>query len=206
VRALLAAIGVMVAVAGANACSGNESPGSTTSTLDEGGVGQATAPAVACYPESYANPAGPITVSIGQQFAVVLLAEPATGYSWQPVAPANPDILLTIGTEFRGPDDGCGISADTQVLRYVGKAPGTAQIALHYSRPAAGAADDKTFTFTIDVVDPNTTTTTAPPIDTGSTDTSTTTTPRSTTTKPRSTTTTKARSTTTTAKGTTTTA
>ncbi len=136
----------------------------------------------------------------------MLAAEPATGFSWQPTAPVDPELLLTVGTEFRGPGEGCkSVTTDSQVLRYVGRTPGTTQISLRYSRPRSSAPDDKTLTFTVNIVDPTTTTT--PPPDTASTDTtSTTTAPKSTTTtKPKSTTTTKPKSTTTTQATTTTT-
>ena len=189
------------------ACSGNESQGSTSSTLDDPDGSQVTAPAVDCYTADQADPAPPITVSIGAQFAIVLAAEPATGFSWQPTAPADPDLLLTVGTEFRGPGEGCtSVATESQVLRYVGTAC-RARPRSACTTPARrrSAPDDKIVTFTVNVVDPTTTTT--PPPDTASTDTtSTTTAPKSTTTtKSKSTTTTKARSTTTT-KATTTTA
>ena len=205
IRALLAALAVGLLVMGAMACSGNESNASSSSTLDDPDGAQVTAPQVACYTKDQADPAAPLTVSIGAQFALVLAAEPATGFSWQPTTPADSRFLLTVGTEFRGPGEGCGgVATESQVLRYVGKAPGTAQITLHYSRPATAEPDDQVLTFTVNVVDPTTTTT--PPPDTGSTDTtSTTAPPKSTTTKPKSTTTTRPRSTTTTKKATTTT-
>jgi len=202
----VAAIALAVGVTALVACSGNESTASTSSTLDDGGATQPTAPLVAFFTETAADPAPPIVVGIGQQFAIVLLAEPATGYSWQPVTPADSAILLTVGTEFRGPGEAFEGSPETQILRYVGKTIGTAQISLHYSRPATATPDDKVLTFTVNVVqDPSTTTTTVPPTDTSSTDTSTTTVPRTTTTKARSTTTTRPRTTTTTTKATTTT-
>lgn len=205
IRSLVAALGLGLLVILAIACSGKESNSSTSSTLADPDGTAATAPQVDCYTADQADPAGPLTVSIGAQFAIVLAAEPATGFSWQPTAPADPRLLLTVGTEFRGPGEGCnGVPTESQVLRYVGRAPGTTQISLHYSRPATAEPDDKVVTFTVNVVDPTTTTT--PPPDTGSTDTTpTTTAPKSTTTKPKSTTTTKPRTTTTTTGRTTTT-
>jgi predicted secreted protein len=186
---LAAAVVLALAVAAA-ACSGDEPDASTSSTLD-GATSQATAPSVACYTVDQADPTGPITVSIGAQFAIVLDAEPSTGYSWQPVDPVDPGLLLTIGTEFRGPNEACDLDTETQVLRFVGRAPGRATISLRYSRPTAAADDDRMVTFTVDVVDPTTTTTPPPSIDTTSID-------ATTTTAGRATTTTKARSTTTT--------
>jgi len=207
IRALVAALALGLLVVGAMACSGRDSNASSSTTIDNPDGSQVTAPNVDCYTLDQADPAGPITVSIGAQFAIVLAAEPSTGFSWQPTTKADANLLLTVGTEFRGPGEGCGgVATESQVLRYVGKAPGTTQISLHYSRPSTAEPDDQVVTFTVNVVDPTTTTT--PPPDTASTDTSSTTTtapPRSTTTKPRSTTTTKPRSTTTTTRATTTT-
>lgn len=200
IRTLVGAVGLALVVVVAMACSGDESGGSTSSTLSDPDGTEVTAPAVDCYTADQADPAGPIMVSIGAQFAIVLAAEPATGFSWQPTAPVDPDVLLTVGTEFRGAGEGCNsVTTESQVLRYVGRMPGTTQISLHYSRPTSSAPEDTVVTFTVDVVDPTTTTT--PPPDTASTDTTSTTTAP----KAKSTTTTKARSTTTTTKASTTT-
>ncbi|MGZ4757431.1 MAG: protease inhibitor I42 family protein, partial [Acidimicrobiales bacterium] len=162
IRTLVAVVGLALVMVVAIACSGNESKGSTTSTLGDPDGSPVAARPVDCYTADQADPAGPLTVSIGAQFAIVLAAEPATGFSWQPTAPADPALLLTIGTEFRGAGEACNVATESQVLRYVGRTPGTAHISLHYSRPAASAPDDKTLTFTVNVVDP-TTTTTPPP-------------------------------------------
>ena len=193
-----------VAAIAITSCGGSDGSGSTTTTDLE-----ASATAVAVTVPAYCDPAVAISVPIGQQFAIVLEADPATGSSWQTVAPPDPAVLLSIGTEFPGPGpgetvEGRACTPASQVLRYGGRALGTATITLRYGRPGAkAAADDKTLVFTVTVVDPNAPTTIAPttaPVDTTTSAAPTTTAkPQSTTTTRRSvTTTTRARTTTTT--------
>ena len=172
-------------------CRGSDSSGSTTTTGLDAAV---TTPPVTV--PAYCDPAAPISVAIGQQFALVLEADPASGSSWQTVAPPDPAVLLSIGTEFPGPGQtvaGGSCSQASQVLRYGGRGLGTATITLRYGRPGAAATpDDKTLVFTVTVIDPNAPPT-APPTTAATTTTSapvTTTRPRTTTTRARTTTTT----------------
>ena len=201
VAAALVAVGLTGWVTG---CSGSDSSTATTTTVAE--VADTT-PAVTV--AAYCDPAVPISVPIGQQFALALEADPASGSRWQTVAPPDPAVLFSIGTEFPGAGtavEGSTCAKASQILRYGGRGLGSATITLRYGRPgAAPAADDKTLTFTVAVVDPNAPTTTAPPttLDTTTTTaavTSTTARPKTTATtkKPASTTTTRPRTTTTT--------
>jgi hypothetical protein len=190
--------GALVLVGG----SGSEPSGSSATTSPDGAATLATAPPV----QAYSDPGQPIYVGVGQQFAIVLDADPAAGLSWVPVAPPDPAILLSIGIEFRAPGqavEGQTTPSDTdsQVLRYGARALGTAQIALRYSRPgAAPAPGDPTATFTVEVVtDPDNPPLPPPPPSTDTTAAPATTAPAgSTTSRPRSTTTTTGRTTTTT--------
>ena len=207
-RAGVIAVGALAAgalVAALAGCSGSESSSSTTTTEATGTV--VTAPGVPVF----SDPGQPIEVPVGQQFAIVLDAEPAAGYSWLVVTPPDPAIVLSIGTEFRDPlpDDGAattdsvGIGAvRAQVLRYGGLAPGSTQIGLTYAHPdGTPAPGDQTRTFQVTVYPPGQPpTTTVPPPDSSSSSTSIPTAPASTasTTRARVTTTTTARTTTTT--------
>lgn len=189
--ALAVALGLVAVVVSLSvtSCSGAESSSPTTTTGVDATV---TAPSVTV--AAYCDPAVPISVALGQQFAIVLEADPASGSSWQTVAPPDPNVILSIGTEFPGAGQtvaGSTCAQASQVLRYGGKALGTATITLRYGRPGAAAtADDKTLVFTVTVVDPNAPTTTAPP------PTEPTTTVAVTTTQARTTSTTKATTTT----------
>ena len=90
----MAAVVLGIGVSAVVACSGSEGATSSSTTLDGSGVTTPSAPLIKLYTEAAADPsppAQPIAIGIGQQFAIVLAAEPATGYSWQPVAPADPD-------------------------------------------------------------------------------------------------------------------
>ena len=196
---LVVAVAAVTASLAITGCSGSDSSTSTTTT---GVDPAATTPPVTV--PAYCDPAVPIAVAIGQQFAIVLEADPASGSSWQTVAPPDPAVLLSIGTEFPGAGQtvaGASCTQASQVLRYGGRGLGTATITLRYGRPGAAATpDDKTLVFTVTVVDPNAPTTT-PPTTAATTTTSapvTTTRPRTTTTRRQATTTTRPRTTTTT--------
>jgi predicted secreted protein len=195
-------IGVLTLTLGVTSCSGTDSASTTSTTATSVPV---TTPPVTV--AAYCDPAVPISVALGQQFAIVLDADPASGSSWQTVAPPDPNVVLSIGTEFPGPDQvvaGSICTQASQVLRYGGKGLGSATITLRYGRPGAAATpEDKTLVFTVTVVDPSApTTTTAPPAPPTTTTTpaapTTTTRRTTTTTSPKRTTTTTGRTTTTT--------
>jgi predicted secreted protein len=197
---------VLIVVAGGLVgCGGSDSSSSTTTVGPVDGVVSDTVPSVPVF----SDPAQPIVVNLGMQFAIVLDANPAAGESWQPVQRPDPAVILSIGSEFRAPGEAVVGQTQTtddtesQVLRYGARQAGAAQITLRYGRAGSTPTpDDPTLTFAVTVVDPSIPTTTAPP----ATDPSTTTTsaPAVTTTtkKPRSTTTTKKPKSTTTSTGT----
>ncbi len=187
VRLIVLAVTLAAAL---TACGGAESSSSSATTVP--GTGNAGTPVTV---SAYCDPAAPISVALGQQFALTLEADAATGLSWQTVTPPDPAILLSIGTEFPGQGrtvEGGSCQGATQVLRYGGRALGTTTITLRYGRPGAAAAPDKTATFSVTVVDPN-----APPTTPPTTAASTTTTAPAVTTAPKTTMTTRARTTTT---------
>jgi predicted secreted protein len=183
-------------------CSGAES-NSTSSTTVTVAPGDATTLVTVAV---HSDPAAPITVALGQQFAIVLEADPGSGFSWQAEAPPDPKVVLSMGTEFRAPGQavaGVPGTATSQVLRYGGRGLGNTQIALRYGRPgAAPAADDKRETFSVTVTqtgEPPPTTSPPPTDSTTTTAPVVTAAPRTTTTtRPRTTPTTSARTTTTT--------
>jgi predicted secreted protein len=192
-----AALLIMATTAGA--CRGSDRSGSSTTTsIDANDPGTTTATATPV--RVFSDPAQPIVVAIGEQFAIVLPAEPGAGTNWRPVISPDPKVILSIGTEFKEPGD--AVTGQTQpdgtlsqVMRYGARTLGAAQIALRYGQPQAARSADPTLTFTVNVIDPNAPTTTVPlPTDTG-----TTTAPPSPTTSTRPRTTTTTRKTTTTA-------
>jgi predicted secreted protein len=192
VRLIAGTVALAVALTG---CGGAESSSSSTTTVP--GTVSAAAPVTV---PAYCDPAVPISVALGQQFALALTLESnaASGLSWQTVTPPNPAILLSIGTEFPGPGrtvEGGSCQGETQVMRYGGRALGTTTITLRYGRPGAAAATDPTATFSVTVIDPNAPPTTAPPTTVTTAAAATTTRPKSTTTTRPTTTTTKAHTT-----------
>ena len=191
---------LVMALVGAGCSGADSSSSSTTTTSNDPAITTGTAPPV----RVFSDPTQPISIVIGEQFAIVLPAEPSAGKSWQPTERPNGLVILSIGTEFREPGDavtGQTLPPDTvsQVLRYGGRTAGTAQISLRYGKPGPADPSDPTMVFNVTVIDPSIPTTTAPPPTDSSTTTVTpTTAPRSTTTRPRTTTTTTRKTTTTT--------
>jgi len=155
----------LVVVAG---CSSADSSSSTTTTAAvEPGTTSETAPPV----RVFTNPAQPISVVLGEQFAIVLPAQPGAGKSWQPAGGPSLQILVSIGTEFRAPETAVTDQTQpagtvSQVLRYAARSPGTTTITLRYGQPGAAQPDDQTLTFTVVVVDPSVPTTAPPATDT----------------------------------------
>ena len=196
VAVAIAAAAIMAMAAGA--CRGSDRSGSSTTTsTDASDPGTTTGTATPV--RVFSDPAQPITVAIGEQFAIVLPAEPGAGTSWRPVSGPDAKVILSFGTEFKEPGE--AVTGQTQpagtlsqVMRYGGRALGSTQIALRYGRPQAAQSADPAMTFIVNVIDPNAPTTTVPP----TTDSSTTITAPTTSSRPKTTTTTT--------KGTTTTA
>ena len=93
-HALVLAIGVFVLLAG---CSGGSSAGSdestTTSTIDPA---EATA--------TYVDPAAPITTTVGKEFAIMLPADPGSGWRWV-LAPIDNSRLIALGSHFSDDPD-----------------------------------------------------------------------------------------------------
>src|SRR4051812_35983715 len=161
--AVAVAAGLVMALAGS--CSGSDAGSSSTTTSidpNDPGATSATAPPIRVFSDA----SQPIDVAVGEQFAIVLAAQPGTGKSWRAVSGPDLVVLVSIGTEFRDPGDaitGQTLPEDSmsQVLRYAARSLGTTQIALRYGLVNTAQADDPMLTFTVNVIDPNGPTTTS---------------------------------------------
>ena len=100
----------------------------------------------------YTDPAKPIRVAIGREFVIALPADPRSGLSWQPAAPPNRTILLSIGSTFRNAPHSRKVE---QVMLYGGRGYGTTTIRLYYKSPKPGAPVLHAATFTVTVFDPH---------------------------------------------------
>ena len=163
--ALLATGAVALMVLAGCSSAGSSSSTTTTATVDPGTTSE-TAPPV----RVFTDPAQPISVVLGEQFAIVLPAQPGAGKSWQPAGGPSLQILVSIGTEFQAPEPAVTDQTQpddtvSQVLRYAARSPGTTTITLRYGQPGAAQPDDQTLTFSVVVVDPSVPTTAPPATD-----------------------------------------
>jgi inhibitor of cysteine peptidase len=81
------------------------------------------------------DPRGPIELAAGEVLAIVLPANPTTGYGWQ--AEADTTYLALLSQEFEpgGPGVGAG---GREVLQLRALQPGSTDLRLHYRRPWEG--------------------------------------------------------------------
>jgi hypothetical protein len=103
-------------------------------------------------PPVYTDPSKPIRVAIGREFVIALPADPRSGLSWQPAAPPDRTILLSIGSTFRNAPHSRNVE---QVLLYGGRGYGTTAIRLYYKGPKPGTPVLHAATFTVTVFDPH---------------------------------------------------
>lgn len=83
------------------------------------------------------DPRGPIEVAAGEELAVVLPANPTTGYSWQVEADGSYLALLSQQFETSGPGVGAG---GREVFRFRALQLGKTHLRFHYRRPWEGQA------------------------------------------------------------------
>ena len=179
-HALVLAIGVFALLA---SCSGGSSAGS-----DESATTTTIAPPEAT--ATYVDPAAPITTTVGKEFAIMLPADPGSGWRWV-LAPIDNSRLIALGSHFSDDPDlllkaesamtttttgvragnltTSSTSATTvpavlplvQIISFAGRAPGPATISLSYNQIAgAPQAENKVVTFTVQIVPASPTTTT----------------------------------------------
>jgi predicted secreted protein len=163
-------MGVFVLLAG---CSGGSSAGSdesaTTSTL---APSEATA--------TYVDPAAPITTTVGKEFAIMLPADPGSGWRWV-LTPIDNSRLIALGSRFSDDPELLAkvesatttttttrVRAETtlpavlplvQIISFAGRAAGPATISFSYNQIAGvSQAPNNVVTFTVQVVPATTTT------------------------------------------------
>jgi hypothetical protein len=130
-------------------CSGGSSAGS-----DESATTTSIAPPEAT--ATYVDPAAPITTTVGTEFAIMLPADPGSGWRW--VLRAG-NLTTSSTTETTLP----AVLPLVQIISFAGRAPGPATISLSYNQIAGvPQAQNNVVTFTVQIVPamPTTTSTT----------------------------------------------
>jgi predicted secreted protein len=177
--AVVLVLGILTLVAG---CSG----GSSSSSNDSATTTTVVAPEAT---PTYVDPAAPITTTIGKEFAIMLPADPGSGWRWV-LAPIDNSRLIALGSRFSDDPDlltkaesattttttavraGNATTSSTtgttlpvvlplvQIISFAGRAAGPATISFSYNQIAGEPqAQNKVVTFTVQVV-PSTSTTT----------------------------------------------
>jgi len=87
------------------------------------------------------DPRGPIEVAAGELLAIVLPANPTTGYSWQ--VEADEAYLALLSQEFEPAGAGVGVGAGgREAFQFRALQPGSTDLRFHYRRPWEGQAYD----------------------------------------------------------------
>ena len=84
-------------------------------------------------PGAITDPAEPIEVSVGEEFAITVESNPTTGYTWTVTGNPADSIAVPIGTTpaSTGPMPGQG---GTETFTFKASGPGTTKIVLTYAR------------------------------------------------------------------------
>lgn len=111
-------------------------------------------------PQEYDDPEQTIEVEMGLEFAIVLVSNPTTGYSWQLAEPLDEDIVELVSTEFEkngsegegeGEEEPLGAPGE-EVWTFEAIGEGSTEISLEYVRPwETDASPEETKTFEIEV-------------------------------------------------------
>jgi predicted secreted protein len=80
----------------------------------------------------FENPARPVHVQAGEEFAIALTSNPTTGHTWQ--ADADMDYLELLGQEFEGLGQGVGAGGQ-EAFTFRAVAQGKTEITFNYQRP-----------------------------------------------------------------------
>ena len=83
------------------------------------------------------DPRGPIEVAAGEILAIVLPANPSTGYSWQ--VEADEAYLALLSQEFEAAGAGVG-AGGREACQFRALQPGSTGLRFHYRRPWEGQA------------------------------------------------------------------
>ena len=136
----------VVALSGLAACGGGEeSSGESTSTS----ASDTTTPKIL----TFADPALPIVVVRGQEFAIQLESNASTGFEWSITTPPDAEIVevLTAEGNTEAPSGGGVGAPGSTIFEFKGKAAGSATVTFTSARPGDPADNPTTETFTINV-------------------------------------------------------
>jgi len=101
-------------------------------------------------PQSFDNPTQPIEVAAGQEFRIVLDANPTTGYQWQLSGPLDERIVTLVGSDYQIPRTDRVGAGGKHLWTFRAAGQGQTAIGLIYLRPwEKGIPPIKKMTFTV---------------------------------------------------------
>ncbi len=83
------------------------------------------------------NPAQPqqIHANVGKQFSITLDANHTTGYSWKLATTLDPNVLATMGTDYKENSSGRVGAGGEEIWTFLPKGKGTVELEFQYQRP-----------------------------------------------------------------------
>jgi inhibitor of cysteine peptidase len=103
-------------------------------------------------PVEESDPTQPIEVRVGEEFVIILKANPTTGYQWQLAQPLDEGKVELVGSEYKAPEGDRVGAGGTEVWTFKAVGAGKTTIALEYVRPwekDAPPAETRAFTVVI---------------------------------------------------------
>lgn len=126
-------------------CSGDEESADPTTTSGP----DTTTPKIL----TFSDPALPIAVVRGQEFAIRVEANASTGFTWSVTSPPDPELveLLTPNGNTEAPSAGGVGAAGSTIFEFKARASGSTEVTLTYDRSFEPSDDPTSETFTINV-------------------------------------------------------
>lgn len=90
---------------------------------------------------AYGDPDAPIFIAVGRHFALMLKADPSSGFHWTTVRAFDKAVVAPLGTQFMTSDTAIPGTPDSEILSFVATGEGTTEIVLRYR---SGASDSGT--------------------------------------------------------------
>lgn len=101
---------------------------------------------------AYGDPEAPIYVAVGRHFALMLPADPSSGFHWSTVKEFDRAIVAPLGTQFMTTDTAIAGNPDSEILSFVATGEGTTDVIVRYSSSNNQPGDnDRELTFTVTV-------------------------------------------------------
>jgi inhibitor of cysteine peptidase len=145
-KILIISAAVLLAATLAVGCSSDEDTApSTTSATDT------TTPPIL----TFADPATPIAVVPGQEFAIKVPSNASTGFTWSITGAPDPAVVSVVDAEgnVEAAPNGNGAvgTGGSTILTFKAVASGTTTVTMTYARPSDPAANPEVTTFTVNV-------------------------------------------------------